>query len=104
MGPYLLVQQVNVKLPTRDHGYPKLGAELIMQLAQCAHEQLPVRCNRLVACLGWRVRPQSCAKVMLGSCTTSHRSQLIRRSSEPFHCMCAGSMAGCGPCLAHVMA
>ena len=68
VGLYLLVQQVDVKLSTGNHGYPELGAELIVQLAQRAHEELPVRCNRLVARLCWRVRPQSCAKVMLGCC------------------------------------
>ena len=59
---------MDVKLSAGDHGYPELSAELIMQLAQRAHEDLPVRRNRLVARLSWRVRPQSCAKVMLGSC------------------------------------
>ena len=65
---HLLVEQVNVELAAGDHGYPELSAELVMQLAQRAHEQLPVRHHSLVAGLGWRVRPQGCTKVMLCTC------------------------------------
>ena len=108
MGLYLLVQQVDVELSTGDHGYPELGAELVVQLPQRAHEELPVRCNRLVARLCWRVRPQSCAKVMLGCCKACHtwseaghdflrpfqalRQQNSMLQSWPISCHCLGSL------------
>ncbi len=88
MGPDLLVEQVDVKLSAGNHGYPELGAELVVQLAQRAHEQLPVRRNRLVARLCWRVGPQSCAKVMLGCCAAhGTRSEAGHDLLRPFQAM-----------------
>ena len=74
---HLLVEQMDVELAAGDHGYPELGAELVVQLAQRAHEQLPVCHHRLVAGLGWRIRPQGCTKVMLCTCAAA---AAVRRS------------------------